>query len=137
MDITLCFHKMQEYFWLAGEPLASQEGLWFMELVSYFVNYHLKHIAVPANWNSNPLNAELNPICHFLILLGDLTFMGPCIVNIFQYTCIDTTLHNLFISGNCSTYFGWKYHPKYVEQFPYINKLCNFASCCIYMLEFY
>jgi hypothetical protein len=30
----------------------------------------------------NPLNAELNPICHLLILLGDLTFMGPCIVSI-------------------------------------------------------
>ena len=33
----------------------------------------------------NPLHAELNPICHSLILLGDLTFMGPCIVSIFQY----------------------------------------------------
>jgi hypothetical protein len=33
----------------------------------------------------NPLNAELNPICHLLILLGDLTFMGACIVRIFQY----------------------------------------------------
>jgi hypothetical protein len=33
----------------------------------------------------NPLNAELNPICHLLVLLGDLTFMGPCIVSIFQY----------------------------------------------------
>jgi hypothetical protein len=31
----------------------------------------------------NPLNAELNPICHLLIFLGDLTFMGPCIVGIF------------------------------------------------------
>jgi hypothetical protein len=31
----------------------------------------------------NPLNAELNPICHLLILLGDLTFMGTCIVSIF------------------------------------------------------
>jgi hypothetical protein len=36
----------------------------------------------------NPLNAELNPICHLLVLLGDLTFMDPCIVSIFQYTCI-------------------------------------------------
>jgi hypothetical protein len=27
----------------------------------------------------------LNPICHLLILLGDLTFMGPCILSIFQY----------------------------------------------------
>ena len=34
-------------------------------------------------------------------------------------------LHNLFISGNCSTRFRWKYHPKRVEQFPDINKLCN------------
>jgi len=33
----------------------------------------------------NTLNAELNPICHLLVLLGDLTFMGPCIVSIFQY----------------------------------------------------
>jgi hypothetical protein len=33
----------------------------------------------------NPLNAELNPICNLLILLGDLTFMGTCIVSIFQY----------------------------------------------------
>jgi hypothetical protein len=33
----------------------------------------------------NPLNTELNPICDVLVLLGDLTFMGPCIVSIFQY----------------------------------------------------
>jgi uncharacterized metal-binding protein len=38
--------------------------------------------------NFNPLNAELNPICHLLVLLGDLTFADPCIVSIFQYTCI-------------------------------------------------
>jgi hypothetical protein len=31
---------------------------------------------------------------------------------------------------------GWIYHPKHIEQFPDINKLCNFASCwiCIGML---
>jgi hypothetical protein len=33
----------------------------------------------------NPLNAELNPICDLLVLLGDLTFMGTYIVSIFQY----------------------------------------------------
>jgi hypothetical protein len=38
----------------------------------------------------NPLNAELNPICHLLILLGDLTFMGPFIVSIFQYATHST-----------------------------------------------
>jgi hypothetical protein len=28
---------------------------------------------------------------------------------------------------------GWKYHPKHIEQFPYINKRCNVASCWIYI----
>jgi hypothetical protein len=26
----------------------------------------------------------------------------------------------------------WKYHPKHVEQFPAIDKLCDVASCWIY-----
>jgi hypothetical protein len=52
----------------------------------------------------NPLNAELNFICHLLVLLGYLTFMGPCIVSIFQnisnkmqrytvYLYLETALH--------------------------------------------
>jgi hypothetical protein len=40
----------------------------------------------------NPLNPELNPICHLLVLLGDLKFMGPCILSIFQYTCISNKM---------------------------------------------
>jgi hypothetical protein len=58
------------------------------------------------------LNAELNPICHLLILLGDLTFMGTCIVSIFQnifnkmqrytlYLYPKTALH---VSGGTSTH---------------------------------
>jgi len=27
---------------------------------------------------------------------------------------------------------GWRHHPKHVEQFPDINKLCKVASCWIY-----
>jgi hypothetical protein len=38
----------------------------------------------------NPLNAELSPICRLLILLEDITFMGKCIVSIFQYTVYPT-----------------------------------------------
>jgi len=60
----------------------------------------------------NPLNAELNPICHLLALLGDLTFIGPCIVSIFQYIsnkmqrytfylCLKTALH---VPGGTSTH---------------------------------
>jgi hypothetical protein len=27
----------------------------------------------------------------------------------------------------------WKFHPKHVEQFPDINKMCNVASCWMYV----
>jgi hypothetical protein len=33
----------------------------------------------------------------------------------------------------CAPDDGWKYHPKHVVQFPDINKLCNVASCWIYV----
>jgi hypothetical protein len=33
----------------------------------------------------------------------------------------------------CAPDDGWRYHPKRVEQFPDINKLCNVASCWIYI----
>ena len=45
----------------------------------------------------NPLNAELNPICHLLVLLGDLTFMGTCIVSIFHYTRISNKMQRYTI----------------------------------------
>jgi len=32
----------------------------------------------------------------------------------------------------CAPDDGWRYHPKHVEQFPHINKLCNVASCWRY-----
>jgi hypothetical protein len=54
----------------------------------------------------NPLNAELNPTCYLLILLGDLTFMGKCIVSISSkiqrytvYLYLETALH---VSGGTS-----------------------------------
>jgi len=33
----------------------------------------------------------------------------------------------------CAPDDGWKYHPKHVEQFPDINKLCNVVSYWIYI----
>jgi hypothetical protein len=58
------------------------------------------------------LNAELNPICHLLVLLGDLTFMGTCNVSILQYISnkmqrytvylyLETAVH---VSGGTSTH---------------------------------
>jgi hypothetical protein len=66
----------------------------------------------------NPLNAELNSICHFLILLEDLTFMDPCILSIFQYISnkiqrytvyiyLETALH---VSGGTSTHHLERIH---------------------------
>jgi hypothetical protein len=58
----------------------------------------------------NPLNAELNPICHLHLVFVD---------------AVDVVV--------CTPDDGWKYYPKHVEQFPDINKLCNVASCWIYI----
>jgi len=33
----------------------------------------------------------------------------------------------------CAPDDGWRYHPKQVEQFPDINKLCKVASCWMYI----
>jgi hypothetical protein len=62
----------------------------------------------------NPLNAESNPICRLLGLLGDLKFLGPCVVIIFQYSCISNKMQRytvylyletaLHVSGGTSTH---------------------------------
>jgi hypothetical protein len=41
----------------------------------------------------------------------------------------DATIYGLFMSVNCSTCFGWRYHPKHVQQFTDINKPYIVASC--------
>jgi hypothetical protein len=70
----------------------------------FFQNFRYNIFSV----SINPLNAELNPICHILILLGDLTYMSPCIVSISNkmkrytvYLYLETALH---VSGSTSTH---------------------------------
>jgi hypothetical protein len=45
----------------------------------------------------NPWNAELNPICHLLVLLRDLTFMGPCVVSTFQYISYKMQCYTVYL----------------------------------------
>ena len=83
----------------------------------------------------NPLNAELNPICHLLVLLGNLTFMGPCIVSIFQYISnkmqrytvylyLQTTLH---VSGGTSTHHQDSIH-LYLQHLVFVTPLLLSAA---------
>jgi hypothetical protein len=77
---------------------------------------HLKGSGTPVLYIGraalNPLNAELNPICHLLVLLGDLTFMSPCIVSIFRYISKKMQRHTVYlyletavhVSGGTSTH---------------------------------
>jgi hypothetical protein len=78
----------------------------------------------------NPLNAELNPICHLLVLLGDLTFMVPCIVSIFQYISnkmqrytvylyLETALH---VSGGTSIHHQER-KQLYLEHLVFVTPL--------------
>jgi hypothetical protein len=50
---------------------------------------------------------------------------GPCM----WCVCGRTEVHTVV----CAPDDGWKYHPKHVEHFPGINKLCNVASCWMYI----
>jgi hypothetical protein len=87
----------------------------------------------------NPLNAELNFICHLLVLSGDLRFMGPCIVSIFQYTCISNKRHRytiylyletaLHILGGTST--STHHHERiqlYLQHLVFVTPLLLFAA---------
>jgi hypothetical protein len=67
----------------------------------------MKPEVIARPWYINPLNAELIPMCHLLILLEDLTFMGKCIVSISNkmqrhtvYLYLETAL---YVLGGTST----------------------------------
>jgi hypothetical protein len=92
-------------------------------------------VYVPSKINNttyiiNPLNAELNPICYLLVLLGDLMFMGPCIVSIFQhisnkmqcytvYLYLETALRVL---GGTSTHHQERIQP-YLQHLVFVTPL--------------
>jgi hypothetical protein len=59
------------------------------------------------------------------LYLQHLVFVTPLLLSAAIPDGVDTV--------ECAPDDGWKYHPKHVEQFPDINKLCNVASCWIYM----
>src|SRR5215475_2056172 len=46
-----------------------------------------------------------------LIMLMWRTGRAPNGIPVYEYIQQDATLHRLFISGNCSTCFGWYFHP--------------------------
>jgi hypothetical protein len=83
----------------------------------------------------NPLNAKLNPICHLLVLLGDLKFMGPCILSIFQYISnkmqrytvylyLETALH---VAGGTSTHHQERIQP-YLQHLVFVIPLLLTAA---------
>jgi hypothetical protein len=76
-----------------------------------------------------------NPICHLLILLGDLTFKDPCIVSIFQYISnktqrytvyfyLETALH---VSGGTSTHHQERIH-LYLQHLIFVTPLLLSAA---------
>jgi hypothetical protein len=57
-------------------------------------------------WCIKLLNAELYPICHLLVFLGDLRFMGPCIVSIFQYVSNKMQRYTVYLYLETDLCFG-------------------------------
>jgi hypothetical protein len=85
--------------------------------------------------NINPLNAELNPICDLLILLEDLTFMGPCILSIFHYISNKMQRYTvylyletaLYISGGTFTHHQERIH-LYLQHLVFVTPLLLSAA---------
>jgi hypothetical protein len=58
------------------------------------------------------------------LYLQHLAFVRPLLLPA-AIAAVDTVVH--------APDDGWRYHPKHVQQLPDINKMCNVASCCIYI----
>jgi hypothetical protein len=74
-------------------------------------------------------------MCHVLVLLGDLTFMGPCVLSIFQYISnkmqrytfylhLDTALH---VSGGNFTHHQERIQ-LYLQHLVFVTPLLHSAA---------
>jgi hypothetical protein len=54
--------------------------------------------------------ANCTVLLTFILLMWRIG-RAPNSIPIYSYIQKDATSHNLFISGNCSTCFGWHFHP--------------------------
>jgi hypothetical protein len=98
---------------------------------------YLYYIKTWSTYDINHLKAELSPICHLLILLGDLKFMGPCIVSIFQYTRISNKMQRytiylyletaLYILDGTSTHHQERIH-LYLQHLLFVTPLLLSAA---------
>ena len=93
-------------------------------------------------WLFNPLNAELNPICHLLALLGGTTIVvvsrlrvkckrGSCysLKIIYRYFVTETaSIRDAFISARTSTGFPLNYSTKVTNMFNYYEKIMDILS---------
>jgi hypothetical protein len=82
---------------------------------------------------------ELEPVWVLWVAYATQGTLKPVPTRCCRYSCTPPTAHSSRFQPDavdtvvCGLDDGWKYHPKHVEQFPDINKLCNVASCWIYI----
>jgi hypothetical protein len=83
----------------------------------------------------NTLNAEFNPICQLLVLLGDLTFMRPYILSIFQYISNKMQRYTVYlyletalqVTGGTSTHHQERMH-LYLQHLVFVTPLLLSAA---------
>jgi hypothetical protein len=95
-----------------------------------YSNWYLSHryCYLPPSWKSwNKFECAVGGVRHpqHTQTSSNSSTIAPITVTVWQIPdSVDTVV--------CAFDDEWKYHPKQVEQFPDINKLCNVASCWIY-----
>jgi hypothetical protein len=89
----------------------------------YTVYLNLENIPYVSNGTSTHRQERINCIYSIWYVTSLLL---PAAITVWQIPdAVNTVV--------CDPNYGWRYHPKHVEQFPDINKLCKVASCWIYI----
>jgi hypothetical protein len=70
---------------------------------------------------------------HTQLYLQHLVFVTPLLLPAAIAAGSSNSLTNTRCPVVCAPDDGWRYRPKHVAQFPEINKLCNVASCWIFI----
>jgi hypothetical protein len=68
---------------------------------------------------------------HIFLLKRKKTMLSTYFYYIIEKKAIKLNIVDAVGTVVCAPDDGWKYHPKHVEQFSDINKLCNIAFCWI------
>ena len=106
---------------------------WFLLSTLSFIEIRNPNIPFLKLFIVNPLNAELNPICHFLALLGAHHILHVSRIRV-KYLCIDLWLHFEYI---CLFFWEWNFKKSHYQRRYGTSQLCGKSIEWVWIWIFY